>query len=208
MKDSKDMWAVTRDLTVNKVNVLYDTDSNQVTHYSFIESDVWYAMTDDFVKVFESEEGAKNYRIEHVGFLKGQQQYIYSLLQEMLFIQRENGTEEYQFELLNQLGDIHEMTEHDFWQKRYDELKNEQNRIVQAFKTGYINVEAYSFKTQDVVKIRWCMKGDTGDKYLKLILKDGDIIEVNKKNDMNIINTFFGDNYSGQVYVSKPKVTK
>jgi hypothetical protein len=52
------------------------------------------------------------------------------------------------------------------------------------------------------------MKGDTGDKYLKLILKDGDIIEVNKKNDMNIINTFFGDNYSGQVYVSKPKVTK
>jgi hypothetical protein len=100
------------------------------------------------------------------------------------------------------------MTEHDFWQKRYDELKNEQNRIVQAFKTGYINVEAYSFKTQDVVKIRWCMKGDTGDKYLKLILKDGDIIEVNKKNDMNVINTFFGDNYSGQVYVSKPKVTK
>ena len=94
MKDSKDMWAVTRDLTVNKVNVLYDTDSNQVTHYSFKDSDMWYAMTDDFVKVFESEEGAKNYRIEHVGFLKGQQQYIYSLLQEMLFIQRENGTEE------------------------------------------------------------------------------------------------------------------
>ena len=57
------MWAVTRDLTVNKVNVLYDTDSNQVTHYSFKDSDMWYAMTDDFVNVFESEEGAKNYRM-------------------------------------------------------------------------------------------------------------------------------------------------
>ena len=35
MKDSKEMWAVSSDLTYGKVNALYDIEDNKATHYAF-----------------------------------------------------------------------------------------------------------------------------------------------------------------------------
>lgn len=50
MKDTKEMWAATRELTVRKVNVLYNIEDNKVTHYAFESNETYYDANDHYVK--------------------------------------------------------------------------------------------------------------------------------------------------------------
>ena len=90
MKDSKEMWAVSSDLTYGKVNALYDIEDNKATHYAFDGSTAYSEVDERSVKLFNTEAEAKNYIEEHIEYLKSKDQEIYNLLREMEYIKNNN----------------------------------------------------------------------------------------------------------------------
>ena len=103
MKDSKEMWAVSSDLTYGKVNALYDIEDNKATHYAFDGSTAYSEVDERSVKLFNTEAEAKNYIEEHIEYLKSKDQEIYNLLREMEYIKNNNCEREIQFSIFSRL---------------------------------------------------------------------------------------------------------
>lgn len=73
------------------------------------------------------------------------------------------------------------------WYDRYYELRRVMN-------TGIININAVSFKKEDVSHIEW------GDDCAKVCLKDGSDVKTYGKLEFNLIEDIFGENNSDGTY--------
>ena len=73
------------------------------------------------------------------------------------------------------------------WYDRYYELR----RVIN---TGIININAVSFKKEDVSHIEW------GDDCAKVCLKDGSDVKTYGKLEFYLIEDIFGDNNSDRTY--------
>ena len=75
------------------------------------------------------------------------------------------------------------------WYDRYYELRRVMN-------TGIININAVSFKKEDVAHIEW------GDDCAKVCLKDGSDVKTYGKLEFNLIEDIFGENNSDRTYTN------
>ena len=75
------------------------------------------------------------------------------------------------------------------WYDRYYEL----HRVMS---TGIININAVSFRKEDVAHIEW------GDDCAKVCLKDGSDVKTYGKLEFNLIEDIFGENNSGRTYTT------
>lgn len=75
------------------------------------------------------------------------------------------------------------------WYDRYYELRRVMN-------TGIININAVSFRKEDVAHIEW------GDDCAKVCLKDGSDVKTYGKLEFNLINDIFGMNNSDRTYTA------
>ena len=74
------------------------------------------------------------------------------------------------------------------WYDRYYEL-------LRVMNTGIININAVSFKKEDVAHIDW------GDDCAKVCLKDGSDVKTYGKLEFNLIEDIFGENNSDRTYI-------
>ena len=75
------------------------------------------------------------------------------------------------------------------WYDRYYEL-------FRVMRTGIININALSFKKEDVSHIEW------GDDCAKVCLKDGSDVKTYGKLEFNLIEDIFGENNSDRTYTN------
>lgn len=75
------------------------------------------------------------------------------------------------------------------WYDRYYELRRVMN-------TGIININAVSFRKEDVAHIEW------GDDCAKVCLKDGSDVKTYGKLEFNLIEDIFGENNSDRTYTN------
>ena len=75
------------------------------------------------------------------------------------------------------------------WYDRYYEL-------LRVMRTGIININALSFKKEDVSHIEW------GDDCAKVCLKDGSDVKTYGKLEFNLIEDIFGENNSDRTYTA------
>lgn len=75
------------------------------------------------------------------------------------------------------------------WYDRYYEL----HRVM---RTGIININAVSFRKEDVAHIEW------GDDCAKVCLKDGSDVKTYGKLEFNLIEDIFGENNSDRTYTA------
>lgn len=75
------------------------------------------------------------------------------------------------------------------WYDRYYEL----HRVMS---TGIININAVSFRKEDVAHIEW------GDDCAKVCLKDGSDVKTYGKLEFNLIEDIFGENNSDRTYTA------
>ena len=202
MKDSKEMWAVSSDLTYGKVNALYDIEDNKATHYAFDGSTAYSEVDERSVKLFNTEAEAKNYIEEHIEYLKSKDQEIYNLLREMEYIKNNNCEREIQFSIFSRLELFYRNAQKDKWEEKYYHLDGKYVRLLQILITGYLNIGGYTFKKEDVRRIEWCMYGENRKRYMNLILKDDKVIKVEEEEDIDLLKVVFGENKSGKVYVN------
>lgn len=73
------------------------------------------------------------------------------------------------------------------WYDRYYEL-------LRVMNTGIININAISFRKEDVAHIEW------GDDCAKVCLKDGSDVKTYGKLEFNLIKDIFGENNSDRTY--------
>ena len=73
------------------------------------------------------------------------------------------------------------------WYDRYYEL-------LRVMRTGIININAVSFRKEDVSHIEW------GDDCAKVCLKDGSDVKTYGKLEFNLIEDIFGENNSDRTY--------
>lgn len=73
------------------------------------------------------------------------------------------------------------------WYDRYYEL-------LRVMNTGIININAVSFRKEDVAHIEW------GDDCAKVCLKDGSDVKTYGKLEFNLIEDIFGENNSDRTY--------
>ena len=75
------------------------------------------------------------------------------------------------------------------WYDRYYEL-------LRVMRTGIININAVSFRKEDVAHIEW------GDDCAKVCLKDGSDVKTYGKLEFNLIEDIFGENNSDRTYTN------
>lgn len=75
----------------------------------------------------------------------------------------------------------------DYWYDRHYELRR-------VMRTGIININAISFRKEDVAHIEW------GDDCAKVCLKDGSDVKTYGELEFNLIEDIFGENNSDRTY--------
>lgn len=89
------------------------------------------------------------------------------------------------------------LNKENYYDEYYKERKKNRN-LRKALISGYININAETFKISDVRSIRWCEKN--GENFATIILNNGDEIKTHNDYEFYIIEDIFGENNSGMVY--------
>jgi hypothetical protein len=81
-----------------------------------------------------------------------------------------------------------------YYENRYNEVNKENDYLYGIIRTGFINIKGDSFKTDDVIHIKW------GQYKAEIILTDGRRIETGNKVEFTIIKNLYGKNISEYTY--------
>ena len=82
----------------------------------------------------------------------------------------------------------------DYDYRRANRLDNENTLLVQAATRGTLTVRADTFRTDDVVQVRW------GDERAELVLTDNRTVETACDYEYNVVKYLYGDNPSNYTY--------
>lgn len=159
-----------RDLTILETNVLYIDDKPN----SWYEDNEWFTLTDELL--FDNKTEAMK---EKERLIKTYEEMAEQTKKNLDVLENVNckvmpQTNYLPNHLINKTNDI--------WFDKY-------NRLKKYIKDGFINVKGKTFTKESVVRIDW------GKETANVILKGGKVINV-EKDEMYIICTIFGENYS------------
>lgn len=180
MKDifeAKEQWAVRKfSLSLIRGIAIYKNDK-PVSFYDQL-STVYYTL--DEVVVFNTEYEAKTYSKEK------KSKYMALAKQTLSNIKTLDNISSNIVQWKDYLPERYHQKESP-WYDRYYEL-------LRVMRTGIININAVSFRKEDVAHIEW------GDDCAKVCLKDGSDVKTYGKLEFNLIENIFGENNSDRTY--------
>ena len=175
--EAKEAWAVYKfSLKVAKGLLISLNDKPMF----FRESSLMFCYTPDEVVIFDTNDEAIAYSKEKKSEYKALAKQTLNNIKILDHISSSIvQTKDYLPEKYHQ--------EDNSWYDRYYELCRVMN-------TGIININAVSFKKEDVAHIEW------GDDCAKVCLKDGSDVKTYGKLEFNLIEDIFGENNSDRTY--------
>ena len=153
---------------------LYPVDEKEQKHYFSTKADA---------ELFREQMMKK--AVENAGIVD---RYIYYL--------RNHGSDEEERveELKNELRytsyDLFDSTDDSYYERRYNVL----TKALQAFKTGVLNVNAETIRTEDIKHVKW------GSRHARIILSDGASVVTRNEKEFEILNELIGENRSGRIF--------
>ena len=201
MKDIKKMWMVTPDLRKKHVDVLYDKDNGNISNYCSNDDNDFYSLYEGLL-FYESEKEADKYIQERLNYLMGKDKEVLDLIAEMYLITTDNKKLNCQFKTVKDVYkwcDDHS-NERTYLRKQVENYKNVISRLCHALKSGYLNIDAYTFQVEDVTLIKWLSCEKDGKKEVEITLSNGKTIDVTNETELDIIRYVYGENSSGYVY--------
>lgn len=182
MKDifeAKEQWAVRKfSLSLIRGIAIYKNDK-PVSFYDQL-STVYYTL--DEVVVFNTEYEAKTYSKEK------KSKYMALAKQTLSNIKMLDNISSNIVQWKDYLPERYHQKDSP-WYDRYYEL-------LRVMNTGIININAVSFRKEDVAHIEW------GDDCAKVCLKDGSDVKTYGKLEFNLIEDIFGENNSDRTYTA------
>lgn len=177
--EAKEAWAVYKyNLCVIKGVLL--SKSNKPMRFFKSDSEVCYTMEE--IEFFYTEKEAKAYSDEKKSEYKALAKQTLSNVRILDNISSDIVQQK------DYLSEGHCLKDSP-WYDRYYELRRVMN-------TGIININAVSFRKEDVAHIEW------GDDCAKVCLKDGSDVKTYGKLEFNLINDIFGMNNSDRTYTN------
>lgn len=177
--EAKEAWAVnTYNLKVIKGILL--SKSNKLL--GFLEPISGIVYTQEEAESFDTEEEAKTYSKEK------KSEYKALAKQTLSNVRILDNISQNIIQWKDYLPERYHQKESP-WYDRYYELRRVMN-------TGIININAVSFKKEDVAHIEW------GDDCAKVCLKDGSDVKTYGKLEFNLIEDIFGENNSVRTYTN------
>ena len=177
--EAKEAWAVnTYNLKVIKGVLL--SKSNKLL--GFLEPISGIVYTQEEAESFDTEDEAKTYSKEK------KSEYKALAKQTLRNIKILDNTSSNIIQWKDYLPERYHQKESP-WYDRYYEL-------LRVINTGIININAVSFKKEDVSHIEW------GDDCAKVCLKDGSDVKTYGKLEFNLIEDIFGENNSDRTYTN------
>ena len=180
-------------LNISKVDVLYDGKKPMLFGWYNDDGsnlDELYSIDDD-MKLFTTESDATKYAKETFEKMKARFPEVKQFLIRALNLDAELYP-------VNNDDFIPSMLTDTYYKKEYHIYKKENDILTSALRTGFLNINAVSFKPGDVTCIKWCNKGDK--EFACILLENGMEVETYSKEEMDIIQTIFGRNHSGRIY--------
>lgn len=178
--EAKEAWAVnTYNLKVIKGVLL--SKSNKLL--GFLEPISGIVYTQEEAESFDTEDEAKTYSKEKKSEYMALAKQTLSNIKTLDHISSDIAREK------DYLPQKYCQRNNDYWYDRYYEL----HRVMS---TGIININAVSFRKEDVAHIEW------GDDCAKVCLKDGSDVKTYGKLEFNLIEDIFGENNSDRTYTA------
>ena len=81
-----------------------------------------------------------------------------------------------------------------YWEKRFNEVSDINDYLLDIIRTGFINIKGDSFKVKDIKHIKW------GEKKAEIILTDDRKIETGNNTEFDIVKFLVGKNNSHYTY--------
>ena len=184
------MWIVNKNLYLNQVDIIFNGKKPAYAIYPDDEDEVAYKVNDED-RLFTSKSEAEKYADER------RQMIILQMGEVKKFVERMNNINmgEYTYNKKDYLG--YEAGD-DYYERQY----RSQYKLNRMFRNyilrGTINLDAYTFKYDDVEQVKWCKKQDTY--FATLILKDGTEAQTNSSEEYEFIQFLFGENNSDRIF--------
>jgi len=213
--EMKTMWLVEANLRVKEIVAMYDVESGSVVNYCQKESyskgpangEEWNTPF-KYETFYATEEDAVNSRNRQWEEMKQTMPKVMEFIKRMEDMDDdvEEGDQLY-FDREEYLGHYANSSDYIYYRDLYFEEQKISNALLQLLKNGIINVNAVSFRKDDVQYIKWCkVKGrdDNGNyhkkDYAKIILKDHTHVSTINKIEYEVIKKIFGDNKSNREF--------
>ena len=206
----KKMWLVEESLEIKKIVAIHDEAKDIVYCYVYEddynqenprENPEWTSPY-EHEAFFLTEGAALDYRNAKRDELKEMIQKVKSFIERM---DRIESNEDFKFEKKDYLG--HYAKEDDYWRRSYYDMSDKCKRLMLVIEHGVVNVNAETFKVEDVARVEWDevnYKEDGKQKTRKaatVVLKDGHEIQTKLESEYVIIKELFGSNMSGFRFV-------
>ena len=176
--EAKEAWAVRKySLKVIKGLLISMNDKPMF----FRETSLMFCYTPDEVVIFDTKDEANTYSKEK------KSEYKELAKQTLSNIDILDNISSNIIQRKDYLPQKHNQRNTDYWYDRHYEL----HRVMS---TGIININAVSFRKEDVAHIEW------GDDCAKVYLKDGSDVKTYGKLEFNLIEDIFGENNSDRTY--------
>lgn len=186
MIEQRTMFVVETSHNISEVLAMYDTDKKEVLYYEQ-EGDVYKPFENE--KYFATRQQAEDYRTKHQAELRAKFPEILAFVEEMDDVEKDF----FDFDQKEFFGRYARFGRyHTSWHDEYVDERKKANILCECVRTGYLNINAISFRPQDVEYIKWY------DEKAELHLKDSDTtIETANEDEYDLITDIFGSNRSG-----------
>lgn len=189
MIEQRTMYVVEASHYISEVLAMYDTEKKEVLYYEQ-EGEVYKPFK--YEKYFATRQQAEDYRTKHQAELRAKFPEIRAFVEEMRNVEKAyfSFDEQEFFGLCARFG-RNLVT----WRKEYERELKRAKIFRECVRTGYLNINAHSFRPADVEYIKWY------DEKAELHLKDSDYtIETADADEYELILDIFGPNRSGYSY--------
>ena len=193
MIEQRTMFVVESSHNVREILAMYDTEKNEVICYHYTDDTDWYGIFDD-ERYFATKQQADDYVANRQEQLRAKFKEVKAFIKEMYHVDKElfDYNEDDFFDRYASFE-----SRHTDW---YNEFKDERKRAkiyLDCIRTGYLNINAASFRPEDVKYIKW-YNGKA-----KLYLKSDETIETHDSKEYEIIEEIFGANKSAYTFQTK-----
>ena len=190
MIEQRTMFVVEASHNISEVLAMYDTEKKEVLYYEQ-EGDVYKRYKNE--KYFATRQQAEDYRTNRQAELRAKFPEIRAFVEEMQNVEKEyfNFDEQEFFGLCAHFGRHNVLS----WREDYQRELKRAKIFRECVRTGYLNINAHSFRPADVEYIKWYSEK------AELHFKDSDYtIETADADEYELILDIFGPNRSGYSY--------
>lgn len=186
MSKTERMWYIGSSLGIEEMTVYVDVDSGEVKAYIDGTGDIYHAEKEDHF--FPTEDDAKKYQSDRLEYFAGMAQKIPGLISDIYYLDDQVCNFD--------RSEINKIKEGDpYFKNQYVDVCNKYKLLKIYVTTGMININALTFRKEDVSHIKWF-----NDEHAQVFLRGGQEVMTHSAAEYSLVNLLFGWNESSRIF--------